>query len=58
MLPTGEGIVAFSDEDEAAAALEDVEARYAVHARAARELAAEYFDSRTVLARLVEEATA
>jgi hypothetical protein len=58
VLPTGEGIVAFADEDEAAAALEDVEARYAVHARAARQLAAEYFDSRTVLARLVEEATA
>ncbi len=56
VLPTGEGIVAFSDEDEAAAALEDVEARYDVHARAARELAAEYFDSRTVLTRLVEEA--
>jgi hypothetical protein len=58
VLPTGEGIVAFADEDEAAAALEDVEARYAVHARAARELAAAYFDSRTVLARLVEEAAA
>jgi hypothetical protein len=58
VLPTGEGIVAFDDEDGAAAALEDVEARYAVHARAARELAAEYFDARTVLTRLVEAAAA
>jgi len=56
VIPTGDGIVAFRDEAEAADALDDVEARYAVHARAARELAFEYFDSDTVLRRLVEEA--
>ena len=32
VLPTGEGILAFSDETEAADALDDVESRYAVHA--------------------------
>jgi hypothetical protein len=56
VIPTGDGVVAFSDETESADALDDVESRYAVHARAARELAAEYFDSDAVLARLVEEA--
>jgi hypothetical protein len=58
VLPTGEGIIAFGDEDEAVAALEDVQARYGVHAQAARELAHEYFDSAKVLARLVEGASA
>jgi len=56
VLPTGEGLLAFSNEDEAVAGLEDVQARYATHARAARGLAEEYFDARTVLARLVEDA--
>ena len=58
VLPTGEGIVPFANADEAVAAIEDVEARYDVHARAAREIAGEYFDSDKVLTRLVEEATA
>lgn len=56
VLPTGDGIVAFSSPDEAVAAVRDVLARYHRHARAARALAAEYFDSNRVLARLVEEA--
>jgi hypothetical protein len=58
VLPTGEGIVPFASEDEAVAAIEDVESRYEVHARAARDIAGEYFDARRVLSRLVEEATA
>jgi hypothetical protein len=56
VLPTGEGVVAFSSPDEAVDAVRDVLARYRLHARAARAFAAEYFDSDRVLARLVEEA--
>lgn len=52
-LPTGEGLVLFSGVDEAAAALQEVERRYAVHAEAARALAREVFDSDRVLAHLL-----
>jgi hypothetical protein len=54
-LPTGEGLFAFSTLDEAVAAIEAVESNYERHCRAAREFAEEYFDSRKVLARLLDE---
>jgi hypothetical protein len=57
-LPVGEGILPFSCLDEAAAAIRDVEADYSRHARAARTVAAEYFDSDTVLAALIEATAA
>lgn len=53
-LPRGEGLLAFTDVDEAAAAVEAVQSEYARHSRAARELAAEYLDSDRVLGRLLE----
>src|SRR5262249_17311736 len=56
VLPTGEGIVAFSSPEEAVDTIRDVSARYDRHARAARALAAEYFDSDRVLTQLVEQA--
>lgn len=56
VLPLGEGIVAFDALDEAAAALREVDADHERHARAAREIAAAYFDSDKVLNRLLEEA--
>lgn len=56
VLPVGEGIVPFRTMEEAAAAVREVEANYARHAKAARAIAEEYFDSRKVLASLVEEA--
>ena len=56
IVPTGEGILAFSTVEEAAAALVDVEAHYEHHARAARQLATEYFSADKVLGQLVEEA--
>jgi hypothetical protein len=56
VLPVGEGICSFRTPDEAAEAVREVEGGYARHARAAREIAGEYFDSDRVLARLVEEA--
>jgi len=58
VLPSGDGIVAFSSFDEAAAAVRDVEARYEHHAGAARGIAESWFDSRTVLASLIERAFA
>jgi hypothetical protein len=51
-LPCGEGLLRFSTRDEALAAVEDVSSNYARHARAAREIAEEYFDSFKVLSRL------
>jgi hypothetical protein len=55
-LPVGEGILAFDTVEEAAEALARVEADPTRHARAAREIAGEYFDAAGVLARFVEEA--
>jgi hypothetical protein len=43
------GLVAFNDLDEAAAGAEAIASNYDAHARAARELAEEHFDSRKVL---------
>jgi hypothetical protein len=56
VLPVGEGICSFRTSDEAAESLRELGGGYARHARAAREIAGEYFDSDRVLARLVEEA--
>jgi hypothetical protein len=58
VLPTGEGILVFKTQDEAVAAIQDVDRNYAKHARAARAIAAEYFDSDKVLGRLIEESLA
>jgi hypothetical protein len=49
VIPTGEGLVAFTTPDEAALAVERVEADYATHTAAARALAEEVFDARIVL---------
>ena len=54
VLPVGEGILAFRTLE--AAAIDDLQARYARHASAARDLAATYFHSDVVLNRLIEEA--
>ena len=45
LYPTGEGLVTFSTLDEACAGAEDIMGDYQRHASAAREIAAEYFDS-------------
>ena len=54
LYPAGEGLVTFSTLEEALSGVEDIAAHYGRHARAARELAAEYFDSDRVLPRLLE----
>jgi hypothetical protein len=42
--------------EEAVAAINDIAANYARHAKAARALAMEYFDAPRVLTRLIDEA--
>jgi hypothetical protein len=56
VLPAGEGILPFSTPDGAIAAIEEVEGHYGRHAHAATAIAEEWFDSRKVLPRLVEDA--
>jgi len=51
--PTGEGRLAGGEVEEAAAAIEEVNADYARHARAARRLAEEWFEGRAVVGRLL-----
>jgi hypothetical protein len=53
-LPTGEGLLAFSGVDDAAAAINTVAADYEFHARRAREIAGDCFRSEIVLERLLE----
>jgi hypothetical protein len=54
VLPTGKGILAFSSLEEAVRGIEDVEADYATHQRAARELARTHFDSASVLTDMLD----
>ena len=56
VIPTGEGVLAFDSPDEAVRAIESVAADPERHARAAADIAREYFDADRVLSRLVEEA--
>lgn len=56
VIPTGEGILTFTTPDEAIEAVREVTGNLSRHGQAARECAAEYFDARVVLPRLVEEA--
>src|SRR5262249_14173551 len=50
---TDEGLLTFTTLDEAAAGIEAINRDYARHARAARGIAVEYFDSDKVLTRLL-----
>jgi hypothetical protein len=54
-IPTGHGLFAFSDLDEAQEGLAAVEQDYRRQGRAARDVARECFDSDRVLGRLLEE---
>lgn len=55
-VPEGRGLMAFDTPEEAAEAIRAVNADYAMHCRAAREIAAEYFDARALLDRIAEAA--
>ena len=54
-IPTGAGLLAFSDPEEAIAALERVSSNYDFHCGAARRLAEDAFDHRLVLGRLLDD---
>jgi len=56
VLPSGEGILPFTDLDSAAAAIDEVQRHAAKHSAAARRAAEEHFDFRRVLPPLVETA--
>ena len=55
-IPAGEGLVAFTTIAEAAAGAEAIAENYDAHARAARAIAEEYFDSDRVLGSMLAEA--
>jgi SAM-dependent methyltransferase len=48
-IPAGDGLIGFADDASAVEALRAVSARYPRHARAAREIAREYFDAKHLL---------
>ena len=56
ILPVGKGLLAFTTLDEAAAAIQELQAHYERHTIAARSLAETYFNSDLVLTQLIEEA--
>jgi Glycosyl transferases group 1 len=56
LLPDGEGMFRFSSLEQAAEALAQVNDDYERHCRAAREIAEEHFDSKRVLARILDTA--
>jgi len=55
IIPTGKGLLSFTTQEEAIAALEEVEGNYAVHQEAAREIAHDYFDSDVVLGDMLKQ---
>lgn len=57
-LPTGRGLLAFNDIDQAVAAVAEVDANYARHCEAARAVIESHFDARLVLSRLIDQALA
>jgi hypothetical protein len=54
VLPTGRGLFAFSTMEQIVQAVEVINADYAAHSRAAREIAHEYFAAERVLSNLIE----
>jgi len=57
-LPSGEGLLAFSSQDEAMAGIDRINGDYDRHARRAAEIAREHFDANVVLPRFLEAAAA
>ena len=55
LLPTGEGLFAFSSLDDIKAAVEAIDADYPRHSKAALSIARDYFEAEVVLARLLEQ---
>ena len=55
LYPTDEGLITFTTVEEAIAGVEEITNHYERHARAARAIAEQYFDSDRVLARLLDK---
>lgn len=55
LLPTGKGILPFKTVEELIAAIDQVLANYEEQARAARDIAEQYFDSDKVLTKLIQQ---
>jgi len=55
-IPAGDGLLAFSTLEEAAAAIEDINEHYAEHQAAARALAEQFFEAKKVCADLLAQA--
>jgi hypothetical protein len=55
VLPTKRGLFAFATPDEAAGAVQEIDADYEKHRRAARSLAREYFAADVVLREMLDE---
>jgi hypothetical protein len=55
VLPTGAGLFAFNTMDDIIAAFDAINADYAKHSKAARDIAEEYFRAEKVLAKLLED---
>jgi hypothetical protein len=55
VVPTGEGLFAFETADEALAAVEEINADYPRHCRAARAIAEEHFEATVVAGRLLTD---
>ena len=53
-IPAGEGLFAFESTEDILAAIEELRANYARHARAARAIAEGLFDSDKILSRLLD----
>jgi hypothetical protein len=54
LYPVGQGLVTYRTEEEAIAGVDEIWTDFPRHARAAREIACEYFDATKVLGRLLE----
>jgi hypothetical protein len=55
LYPTGKGLLTFSSVEEAVCRAKELASNYAAHSEAARQIAAEYFDSNKVLSRLLQK---
>jgi hypothetical protein len=54
-IPTGKGLFAFNTMEESIDAIEKINCDYAMHCKAAREIAEEYFESKKVASHLLED---
>jgi hypothetical protein len=55
VLPTGDGLFAFTTADQALAAIDRINSDYAKHCDAARAIAREYFDAKKVAAKMLSD---